>query len=225
MSQEKIWIEDPKVLIEARSWAKYMPRQDYTRNEKLNAIVRLAMYISFLFIVISLNLNYIFVLLITAFLTYLVYISYDKKEEQNKLKEIENYEDLKNDSDYLKRNMKVKNYVKKCSVPTNDNPFMNFLVTDKRDKKPACASYNNPEIKEIMEDKFNHKLYRDINSVYNNENSQREFYTMPNTQAMNKQTELGEWLYKTPKTCKEGNGNQCVANNSDRLNGSSYYFI
>lgn len=225
MNQEKIWIEDPKVLIEARNWAKYMPRQDYTRNEKLNAIVRLAMYISFLFIVISLNLNYIFVLLITAFLTYLVYISYDKKEEQNKLKEIENYEDLKNDSDYLKRNMKVKNYVKKCSVPTNDNPFMNFLVTDKRDKKPACPSYNNPEIKEVMEDKFNRKLYRDINSVYNNENSQREFYTMPNTQAMNKQTELGEWLYKTPKTCKEGNGNQCVANNSDRLNGSSYYFI
>jgi len=225
MSQEKIWIEDPKVLIEARNWAKYMPRQDYTRNEKLNAIVRLAMYISFLFIVISLNLNYIFVLLVTAFLTYLVYISYDKKQDAKNEKEIENYEDLKNDRDYLKRNMKVKNYVKKCSIPTNDNPFMNFLVTDKRDKKPACASYNNPEIKEIMEDKFNHKLYRDINSVYNNENSQREFYTMPNTQAMNKQTELGEWLYKTPKTCKEGNGNQCVANNSDRLNGSSYYFI
>tara|TARA_Y100000590_G_scaffold455850_1_gene605247 strand:- start:1680 stop:2357 length:678 start_codon:yes stop_codon:yes gene_type:complete len=225
MSQEKIWIEDPKVLIEARNWAKYMPRQDYTRNEKLNAIVRLAMYISFLFIVISLNLNYIFVLLVTAFLTYLVYISYDKKQDAKNETEIENYEDLKNDRDYLKRNMKVKNYVKKCSIPTNDNPFMNFLVTDKRDKKPACASYNNPEIKEIMEDKFNHKLYRDINSVYNNENSQREFYTMPNTQAMNKQTELGEWLYKTPKTCKEGNGNQCVANNSDRLNGSSYYFI
>lgn len=225
MSQEKIWIEDPKVLIEARNWAKYMPRQDYTRNEKLNAIVRLAMYISFLFIVISLNLNYIFVLLVTAFLTYLVYISYDRTQDSKNEKEIENYEDLKNDRDYLKRNMKVKNYVKKCSIPTNDNPFMNFLVTDKRDKKPACASYNNPEIKDIMEDKFNHKLYRDINSVYNNENSQREFYTMPNTQAMNKQTELGEWLYKTPKTCKEGNGNQCVANNSDRLNGSSYYFI
>ena len=225
MSQEKIWIEDPKVLIEARNWAKYMPQQDYTRNEKLNAIVRLAMYISFLFIVISLNLNYIFVLLVTAFLTYLVYISYDKKQDAKNETEIENYEDLKNDRDYLQRNMKVKNYVKKCSIPTNDNPFMNFLVTDKRDKKPACASYNNPEIKEIIEDKFNRKLYRDINSVYNNENSQREFYTMPNTQAMNKQTELGEWLYKTPKTCKEGNGNQCVANNSDRLNGSSYYFI
>ena len=225
MSQEKIWIEDPKVLIEARNWAKYMTQQDYTRNEKLNAIVRLAMYISFLFIVISLNLNYIFVLLVTAFLTYLVYISYDKKQDAKNETEIENYEDLKNDRDYLQRNMKVKNYVKKCSIPTNDNPFMNFLVTDKRDKKPACASYNNPEIKEIIEDKFNRKLYRDINSVYNNENSQREFYTMPNTQAMNKQTELGEWLYKTPKTCKEGNGNQCVANNSDRLNGSSYYFI
>ena len=223
--EEKIWLEDPKVLIQARSLGKYMPQQDYTRNEKLNAIVRLSIYISFLFIVISFNLNYIFVFLVTAFLTYLVYISYDKKQENKNKKEIENYEDLKNDTDYLKRKTKIKNYVKKCSVPTNNNPFMNFLVTDKRNRKPACPSYNNPEIKEIIEDKFNRKLYRDINSVYNNENSQREFYTMPNTQAMNRQKELGEWLYKTPKTCKEGNGHQCVANNAERLNGSSYYFV
>jgi hypothetical protein len=29
----------------------------------------------------------------------------------------------------------------------------------------------------------------------------------------------------TPKTCKEGNGNQCVGNNHERLNGNSYQFI
>ena len=48
---------------------------------------------------------------------------------------------------------------------------------------------------------------------------------MPNTEAANRQKEFGEWLYKTPPTCKEGNGNQCVANNPERLNGSTYYFI
>ena len=43
---------------------------------------------------------------------------------------------------------------------------------------------------------------------------------------LNLQTkEFGEWLYKTPPTCKEGNGNQCVANNPERLNGSTYYLI
>ena len=225
MINEKIWFEDPKVLIEPRSLGKYLPQQNYTRNEKLNAIVRLSLYISFIFIVISLNLNYVFVLLGTAFLTYLVYISYDKKQEKENQEKIENYEDLQNDTDYQNRNIKVKDYAEKCTLPTNHNQFMNFLVTDERTKKPACQSYNNKEIKKVIEDKFNKKLYRDINSVYNNENSQREFYTMPNTEVMNRQKDLAEWLYKTPPTCKEGNGNQCVANNTERLNGSSYYFI
>lgn len=225
MVQEKIWFEDPKILIEPRSLGKYLPLKDYSRNEKLNSLVRLSLYISVLFIILSMNLNYIFVLIGTAFLTYLVYISHEKQEEDNAKKNIENYQDLKNDRDYKKQKIPVKEYAKKCALPTQDNPFMNFLVTDKRDKKAACKTYNDPKIKKIVEAKFTNKLYRDINSVYNNENSQREFYTMPNTEAANRQKEFGEWLYKTPPTCKEGNGNQCVANNSDRLNGSTYYFI
>ena len=113
----------------------------------------------------------------------------------------------------------------KNALPSEDNPFMNFLVTDKRDKKPACKSVKDKKVEKLVEDKFNIGLFKDINSVYNNENSQREFYTMPNTEVMNRQKDFGEWLYLTPKTCKEGNGNQCVGNNSERLNGSSYYFV
>ena len=225
MVQEKIWFENPKILIEPRSLGKYLPLKEYSRNEKLNSLVRLSLYISVLFIILSFNFNYIFVLIGTAFLTYLVYISHEKQEEDKARKNIENYQDLKNDRDYKKQKIPVKEYAKKCSLPTQDNPFMNFLVTDKRDKKAACKTYNDPKIKKIVEAKFTNKLYRDINSVYNNENSQREFYTMPNTEAANRQKEFGEWLYKTPPTCKEGNGNQCVANNSNRLNGSTYYFI
>jgi hypothetical protein len=219
MTSEKIWFEDPKVLVEPRNWGKYLPKKGQSKNEKLNSLVRLSLYISVIFVIISLNMNYIFVLLITAFLTYLVHISQEKQNDATLKKEIENYEDLEKDTDYQKRNLKIKDYVGKCSIPTNNNPFMNFLVTDKRDKKRACASYKDPKIKELVEDKFNKKLYRDINSVYGNENSQREFYTMPNTEVMNRQKELGEWLYLTPKTCKEGNGNQCVANNPERLIG------
>ena len=51
------------------------------------------------------------------------------------------------------------------------------------------------------------------------------FYTTPNTTIPNNQGDFANWLYKTPKTCKEGNGNQCVANNMEKLNGSSYQFI
>ena len=47
----------------------------------------------------------------------------------------------------------------------------------------------------------------------------------PNTTIPNDQESFAKWCYEVPKTCKEGNGNQCVANNSDRLNGSTYYFV
>ena len=34
-------------------------------------------------------------------------------------------------------------------------------------------------------------------------NSQRQFYTMPNTTIPNAQDDFAKWLYANPKTCKE----------------------
>ena len=51
-----------------------------------------------------------------------------------------------------------------------------------------------------------------MNDIYNNRNSQRQYYTMPNTQIPNDQTSFARWLYATPPSCKEGNGLQCAAN-------------
>ena len=47
---------------------------------------------------------------------------------------------------------------------------------------------------------------------------------MPNTTVPNNQGDFAQWLYGVPKTCKEGNGNQCVGNNLEKLNGESYKF-
>lgn len=224
MTKENIWYKDIKVLFDKRKIKKFLPFDKYSRNEKLNSIMRLTLYLTIVLLITTLNINYLYILLITGLLTYIIDISINKEQftnEENK----KVLDKVNEDPDIKEKNIDPKKYVLDCTLPTNNNPFMNFLLTDEREKKQACQSYDNPEIKELIEDKFNRKLYRDINSVYNNENSQREFYTMPNTEAMNKQKELGEWLYKTPKTCKEGNGNQCVANNSDRLNGSTYYFV
>ena len=225
MKDEKIWYEDFNVLIDRRKLCNYIPLKSYTKNEKLNAIMRLAIYISIVLILVTFDLNYAFVLIIAGILTYVVNSSIDSKNDKKFEKTIENYSQLKKDKHIKNNNIDVKKYVKKCTLPSEDNPFMNFLVSDKRNKKPACKSTNDKKVEKLVEDKFNIGLFKDINSVYNNENSQREFYTMPNTAVVNDQEGLGKWLYLTPKTCKEGNGNQCVGNNQDRLNGSSYYFV
>ena len=109
--------------------------------------------------------------------------SNEKETKVKKIKKnVENYENIKNDENVNKRNIKVENYLDDCVLPTDDNPFMNVLLTDKRTRKPACRTVKNKKIKKLVNDKFSNGLYKDINSVYDRENSQREFFTMPKQQ-------------------------------------------
>ena len=62
------------------------------------------------------------------------------------------------------------------------------------------------------------KLVSDFEGLSNN-NSQNRFYTMPNTDTSNEQIKLANWCYKNPKSCKEGNGSQCIANIDPRNYG------
>ena len=88
--------------------------------------------------------------------------------------------------------------------PTTNNPFMNInLITDKRDKPKAVDYYDNKEIKKDVTNRFNFNLYRDVSDLYNKNNSQREYYTMPSTTIPNEQTSFAKWCYRSPPTCKE----------------------
>ena len=101
---------------------------------------------------------------------------------------------------------------------------MNPLVSDDRTRGPACSTIDNPELANKVEANFNHNLFKDVNDVYNRRHSERQYYTMPSTTFANKQGEFAQWLYGGPPSCKEGNGDQCVANNENRLNQASYKF-
>ena len=101
-----------------------------------------------------------------------------------------------------------------CVAPTLDNPFMNmtmkdYLNTDKSgniiERNPACDP-NDPNIKKSIDAKFNNNLYRDVSDVFGKYNSQRQYFTMPWTQTIpDVDGNFKNWLYKSPKTCKENN--------------------
>ena len=95
--------------------------------------------------------------------------------------------------------------MKKSDIqPTVDNPMMNInLITDDKTKEKAPISWNNDELKEEIEDKYNYNLYRDVGDLYGKSNSQRQFYTMPSTTIPNNQTSFAKWCYSTGPTCKE----------------------
>tara|TARA_B100000900_G_C20579320_1_gene716771 strand:+ start:299 stop:1156 length:858 start_codon:yes stop_codon:yes gene_type:complete len=107
-----------------------------------------------------------------------------------------------------------------CKLPTTNNPFMNLNTYElsNGDVGEACKSFNNKGIQNIIENKFNDDLYLDSNDLFNRRNSQRQFYTMPNTSVPNGQDDFARWLYQTEPTCKEGG---ICDTSSGRLNGAS----
>jgi len=91
-----------------------------------------------------------------------------------------------------------------CRKPTKNNPLMNPDITDYGSGDvPVASNSNDEDIKDQINVNFNHELFRDIDEIWERENSQRQFYTIPNTAVPNNQTEVAKWLYRIPETCKE----------------------
>lgn len=88
--------------------------------------------------------------------------------------------------------------------PSLENPFMNTNLSHYNNGDvPVASNSNDDEINDQMTVNFNHDLYRDVDELWERKNSQRQFYTTPNTGVPNNQTEFAKWLYLVPNTCKE----------------------
>jgi hypothetical protein len=98
---------------------------------------------------------------------------------------------------------------KTCRKPTAENPFANIVFADYLDAGNIAEPCNvdNKDIQKSVNQLYNSSIYRNIEDVFERENSQRVFYTVPVTTVPNKQTEFAEWLYKTGPTCKENSAN------------------
>jgi len=100
---------------------------------------------------------------------------------------------------------------KTCRKPTADNPWANIVFSDYLDGGNLAEPCNvdQDEVKQNMNELYNSTIYRNVSDVFERENSQRIFYTVPITTIPNKQTEFANWLYRSGPTCKE-NSNNCT---------------
>ena len=186
------WYKDYKILFEDLD--NFYPSPDMNLVEKLNSIMRLSLYISIILTLITFNYLYLYIVIGVGLFTIFIY----KMQKDNVEKFFSDYDKI------------VCNNGEECVEPTPDNPFMNFNnITDDRKRGPACSSFDNDVIKEKIEENFDNNLYKDVGDLYSKNNSQREFYTMPNTKVMNDQNSFAKWCYSTPPTCKE-DGTRCT---------------
>ena len=202
MSAEMFWANNILGLLSINNINKYIPSQKNTLNENLNAIVRLSIIIAIILSLYQGEIKYLSIILLSLIATFII-----KKVYMEKGKYIENYQ----------KNEQV-------VYPTVNNPFMNVLEDDyleRPDREIPKDILCDPNIKNEINQDFESGLV-DID-VFGRSNSQRQYYTVPVTTIPNKQKNLANWLYNTPKTCKESNGLQCVGNNNYDLRQSSLF--
>lgn len=106
----------------------------------------------------------------------------------------------------------VKNDIKKKKKyrkPTADNPYQNIVFSDYLNDQnvPEPCNVDSPQVQTEAQNLYNSSMFRNTSDVYERQNSQRLFMTMPVTTNPNDQTEFANWLYKTGPTCKENTEN------------------
>lgn len=221
---DKFWLDDPTILISSDRLTEFFPNKLFTLDEKLNSLVRLAMYVSIVLIFYFQNIKWSNIFLFSLLLTYYIHINKPRKINTDTFVEtfIHDSEPADfitpssslNDQNNQNDNIITTSTPTECTQPTFDNPFMNMTMKDYlnfdksgkiKERLPACDT-TNPDIKKAIDDKFKNNLYRDVNDVFGKFNSERQFFTMPSTDIIpDIKGEFKHWLYNTPYTCKENN--------------------
>jgi hypothetical protein len=242
---DKLWTQNIDIIFQKDRLYEIYPTDDMTNSEKLNSLFRLSIYVGVSFAILFSNYLYLYVPLIMAFIQ--IGITHYNKSL------IENNNNNDNNNNNNNNNIQSTNLIEEseeasldkikekyqntddrsriigeqstCVRPSEENPFMNPLIYDSRYRQPACTSYDNNTVKSEIDQFFDNNLFKDSSDIYDNRQSQRQFFTMPYTTFPNDQNGFAMWAYGEPPTCKEGNGIQCVANNYDKLQGNSYKMI
>ena len=206
------WYKDPTILFRKLD---ILPNDKMKYNEKLNAITRLVVIMTFIGFVLTSNIKIIGSGLLTIIGIVIVYhtsrrsVSFDEtidlvnKIEKEGFTGSETFEELKDD----------------FSEPTIENPMQNLAPTKhENERRPAAPSFNpivNTQINDVVRKqietinktfpKMNDKLFRDLGDEVNFDNSMRPFYTMPNTRTPNDQKSFTDFCYGDMKSGKENN--------------------
>jgi hypothetical protein len=235
MVHENYWFQNIVNTIFNLDYAvKIIPKADMTYPEKINALVRLSIYIGLILALFYSNYLFLYIPIITMLLTYILYLfRIDQLENTRatigataKLNQIPT-----NINSSLMDKLMVSNTaqngetfenilnIRRCTKPSSNNPFMNPLLFDNRLRDNACDAIK-PENQLEIEREYNKYCIKDISDVWNHNSGRRQFYTVASTTYPNDQNAFANWLYRRPPTCKEGNGAQCIANYYTPLNSS-----
>jgi hypothetical protein len=221
----QFWSNDPTILFNKQYIFELWPTSSMCYEQKLNSISRLIILLTILGYILTMSKR----VLVVGILTLLViYVLYNMRKQKLTKGMLENFQVQGNEVTGLFDN-KPKSYVNPVTLDavlrtefkegTKKNPFSNVLLTEINDdpnRKSAPPSFNvdvdenitknvkrsvqmmNPGIKNT-----NHQLYGDLWQKFELDQSNRVFYSTPNTRVTNDALAFGNYLYGYMPSAKE----------------------
>lgn len=178
-----LWYHNPKILL--KNIDQFFPNKNLNRLEKINSLARFAIYYAILLVLLGQDTKWlsisVVILLISAFLG-----------------TTEKFVSLTNTDD-----------IQKCTEPTKENPFMNYTLGDLMEKsdRPKACKYEDSKNK--IRKEFRSHLYSDTSDLWGKYISDRNYYTMPNTEIVNNQKGFAKWCFGNSGKCKT-TGKNCL---------------
>lgn len=189
---DEFWGEELSVLFDPTRLVEFIPTPDMSYAEKLNAVSRFSVITAVALSLWNRSSLYLSIAMIVLLIVWLLYIP----GPENVTKGLENKTFDREDNE--------------CTMPTENNPFMNVRADEYKynPDRPAACPINqvDNEIKYL----FNKNVPKDENDLWDHNNSQRQFYSMPVTTIPNEQGKFANWLYGQDQVCKDGDYKVCT---------------
>jgi hypothetical protein len=195
---DEVWFKNLYVISNKERLTEFFPNKEQTIDERMNSIVRLGIYSSLMLTIYKRDWKQLLFIPVVMIITYVIHKNY--KQEGFVIDE--------NPDEFVKD---PESTVK----PTINNPFMNTMMNDyvENPNKDSAVDYYQDtkkakDIKREVEKNFNYNLYQSLDDVYDKNNSQRQFYTTPNTKIPSDQDKYLKFMYGDLNSCKT-DGKDC----------------
>jgi len=207
----QFWSNDPSVLLNNTYIYEIWPTNDMCYEQKLNAITRCIILVTILGYIFTFSFRLLIVGILTLIMLIIVF---------NMKKPKITAEPFQNNENTISNPVTLETFLKSEFKEGNKtNPFSNVLLTDIADdpnRKSAPPAFNpsvetsitknvkkavqkmNPEIKNT-----NRQLYDSLWDNFELDQSNRNFYSTPNTKVENDQSAYAEFLYGNMYSAKE----------------------
>jgi hypothetical protein len=220
----QFWSNQPTILFNKDYIFELWPTKDMCYEQKLNAITRLIILLTFLGYILTMKMKILGVGTITILIIFVLFTM--RKQKITKEMMNEGFKNQISSDQAMIENASYVNPVTLDSVLKTEfkegnrkNPFSNVLLTqinDDPERKAAPPSFNvsvdeditknvkkaiqmmNPDIKNT-----NNQLFGDIYQEFELDQSNRQFFSTANTRVTNDANAFGNFLYGNMPSAKE----------------------